>query len=268
MKKLLLAMSVLAAFGSAPAVQAAGEIKFLEVQSVNVWHYMPRVRVHMEALVANLGPTKTVYAHTLFSNGYWLDIPFFYNRPAANGMEVWTADVHGDLDTYGTMLTFALKYTVNGQTYWDNNNGANYKITPDGGVLLAAGINVYNGPYYPGVPVNVGTDNVYTGYVTVRNLAPAKQVKVVYTTDGWATTQTASANYSPAFWTAFYTAGFPPTAISKVANPNAYGVEEWTYSLPVGATATQLHYAISYTVNGQTYWDNNFGRNYSVSLTH
>ena len=55
------------------------------------------------------------------------------------------------------------------------------------------------------------------------------------------------------------------SAYSTAANPNSYGYETWNFKLDVG-NATQVEYAISYTANGQTYWDNNYGRNYFTRI--
>ena len=49
-------------------------------------------------------------------------------------------------------------------------------------------------------------------------------------------------------------------------NPNAAGFEEWTFGLDVGS-ATSVEYAIAYTADGQTYWDNNFGDNYTSVIS-
>lgn len=83
---------------------------------------------------------------------------------------------------------------------------------------------------------------LYTSYIyaQLRSLAYDKDVRVRYSTDNWATYEEVQGtfNYS-----------FPDSAI-----------ESWVVSVP----ATQaFEYAISYKVNGTTYWDNNFGANYT-----
>lgn len=98
--------------------------------------------------------------------------------------------------------------------------------------------------------------DTFTGQVTLKNLAYAKQVEIVYTVDGWQTQRQASAAYSSTFWYGAY---------SSASNPNALGAEEWTFGLDVSGGST-VEYAIAYTVDGQTYWDNNFGHNYRATL--
>lgn len=254
--------TILAALGILLAAQAwaADEVKLLRSQSTVSTKYGITVQsVRFEALVKNLAYAKQVYAHLKKPDGSWVDVPLAYHRAADTGREVWVGNFLDSTATGPTFQTwdleFALRYKVNGQEYWDNNAGKNYKQAKDSGSLLV-GTQVLaryadtNNPYY------VYGGSVY-GSVTVKNLAAAKSVKVLYSTDGWKTSQTAQASFSSTHWTGGY---------SAAANPNAYGSEEWTYELLVGNTATRVEYAVSYTVNGATYWDNNFGRNYVLSL--
>lgn len=258
MKKFFAVLLTMFAVVTSGAATAANEVKLLEVQSFTSFYKGYWNIGRFEALVSNLGYTKQVNVHIKNTNGTWADFPLSYNRPANNGMEVWAApfDLYS-LPTAASTFEFAVSYTVNGQTYWDNNNGANYKVIRDAGIVLF-GVNVYNGSYASQASFYVG-QNTYNGYLAVKNLGAAKTVNVTYTTDGWKTTKTAAAKFNPYFWG--NTGGY-----GSNVSPNAYGFEEWDYQLDVGTTSTKLEYAISYTVNGQTYWDNNFGRNYVTTI--
>lgn len=253
---LLLAAAALASWCN-PAF-AAGEVKLLKVNSIFSSYRGPWLRGSFEAIVANLAYAKQVHIHYKKTDGTWGDYALAYNRPASAGKEVWSANFTNtsggiDLPGVGEPIEFAVKYTVNGATHWDNNGGANYRIRQDGGTILV-GSNVYNAILSPTL---ANTTTVY-GYVTVKNIAPTKSVQIVYSLDNWATTRTVPATFSSSFWSGAY---------SSAPNPNTYGFEEWNYAIPVGTTATQLQYAIQYTVNGVTYWDNNFGRNYTTTIT-
>ena len=79
-------------------------------------------------------------------------------------------------------------------------------------------------------------------YATVKNLAYTKDIKVVYTTNNWATTKKAPLNYQ-------FT--------------NDDGSEEWKVDDSVSVPYNAKFY-IQYIVNGQTYIDNNFGNYYSI----
>lgn len=56
----------------------------------------------------------------------WEDIPATYSKPLTkdNAYELW------DVQTAftGKDIEFAIKYDVDGHTYWDNNGGKNYVI--------------------------------------------------------------------------------------------------------------------------------------------
>lgn len=258
MKKLLLS---LATFLLAANAFAADEIKLLRSQStVSAYYQVGLQTVRFEALVKNLAYAKQVYAHLKKPDGSWVDVPLAYNRVADNGREVWSGNFN-DTDATGALtfqswdLEFALRYKVNGVEYWDNNAGQNYRQAKDSGDLMPAAV-VLDRFVDTGNPVVVYGSRYY-GSSSLKNLGSSKQVEIRYTTDGWVTTRSAQAVWNADFWRSYY---------SSATNPNAYGVEEWAYSLPLPADATRIEYAVGYTVNGQTYWDNNFGRNYVVAV--
>ncbi len=82
--------------------------------------------------------------------------------------------------------------------------------------------------------------------IRVQNLTYAKVVGIVFTTDNWATVQTAYGTYSLTM---------------------ASGLEMWQVEATVGS-ATEVEFAIFYRAAGNEYWDNNFGRNYRVTPSH
>lgn len=255
-------------FGCAASLGlAANEVRLLKAESVVDQHYASNAQSpRFDVVVANLAFQKQVFIHLKTGSGQWLNVPLSYSRPANNGYEVWTGTYYNLDPATGAILPpfdpeFAVKYVVNGQTYWDNNGGANYHMGRNSGSLLI-GSNVYEGWYRPNA-YSLGGN--FSGWVTVRNIAFAKNVSVVYTTNNWASTRTANATFASNFWL------FAPNGVrSNAPNPGQNGFEEWNYTLNVGS-ATRVQYAIRYNVvvNGvtRTYWDNNFGRNYEVSLT-
>lgn len=259
MKKTFLLILTLAAAAFSVQAHAANEVKLLRAHStVSTRYGMSVQQPRFDVLVANLAYAKQVYVHLKKPDGNWIDVPLAFNRPADNGREVWSGaymNTEQNALTFKTFdLEYSIKFMVDGKTYWDNNGGKNYLMARDSGNFLN-GLNVFHGDWQPSVSA-YGTQ--FYGAVTVRNIAYSKQIKVVYSTDGWLTSKTAFATFNPYIWYGSY---------SSAANPNQYGFEEWNFALDVG-NANEVQYAIAYIANGQTYWDNNFGRNFKTSIQH
>ena len=271
MKAFVTLLTGLSLMAAVTCADASTQVQLLKANSIVVEtdnnYQFPR----FDVLVQNLAYAKQVYIHMTTYNGTWIDLPLSYSRPAANGYEVWSG-IYDQVAGPVWNVQFDVKYIVNGQTYWDNNNGANYSLAANSGTLLV-GAMVYNewnswyNPYQSNYPI-YANGGIYNGSVTLANVGPTKLVNVVYTTDGWKTNHTVAATYSSKFWPGGPFPGgadYPGGPYAGAPNPNSYGFEDWAFSFPVGS-ASQIQYAISYTVNGQTYWDNNFGNNYVVNI--
>jgi len=194
-------------------------------------------------LVDNLAFAKQVQilGHEV-GTGSWVFHPCSFSSSVPGNGEIWTAHVGSP-----PLDQFVLQYQVLGNTFWDNNSGANYALdifaaeSTDGigsvvlnpNVLAVASV------------VEAGTLKVD---VLVKNLAFAKQVAIVYTTDNWATSQNAFGVFQQSF---------PP-----FGSPHQVNAELWEISAPVGI-GKHGQFAVFYGVIGTTFWDNNFGRNYS-----
>ncbi|KAM9330736.1 protein phosphatase 1 regulatory subunit 3E [Gastrophryne carolinensis] len=94
------------------------------------------------------------------------------------------------------------------------------------------------------------------GSIRVLDLAFEKRVTVRYTLDGWLSYQDTHALYAARL--CHGGSGHP-------------GTDLFTFRLPLPtqdqSQASSLQFAISYQVGGEEFWDNNKGRNYSLSLT-
>lgn len=198
--------------------------------------------------VANLGYAKNVTVHYTTDDVNWYDAEAQYVGPTSSTHEKWNFAIstssltkdHPELRDLN-FVRFAIKYTVNGNTYWDNNNSLNYynepnTVYPDS--LILGDVNVLRAYDY------LNGDS-FSGAVYVKNLNPTKTVKIVYSTDNWATVNEGYATY-----------------VSPLNNFNSTEVWSFNFSVP---GAAQVKYAISYTTDGSTYWDNNYGHNYTVN---
>lgn len=195
--------------------------------------------------VKNIAYQKNVFVRQKLTNGAWENYTARYVAPAGNGWETWECSLRSVSDNVNEMAEeFVIGYTVSGQTYWDNNAEQNYRLARNAGPLL-------------GKSVMVAAVYLYksgNGAVDVRNIAYTKDVTIVYTTNNWVTTLTAKASYAGPRVHYGY---------STFDNPNIHGTERWYFFLPSFQGQT-VQYAVKYTVNGQTYWDNNEGANYTV----
>ena len=180
---------------------------------------------------ASSASNKAVFVHyENTSAGEWQDAEATFVTKLDANTEIWKANVHGT----GLGEQYAIKYIGDGQTYWDNNNGNNYTNSDLIGEAKVSAQRLRSG---------------YNGYylqVAVKNLAYNKTVKVRYTEDNWATYQDVDLQYN--------------SAISGTDS------ELWDVTLNLDDTShDNFEFCVFYQVNGQTYWDNNFGSNYDIT---
>lgn len=149
-------------------------------------------------------------------------------------------------------LQFAIRCGTGSNVTWDDNGGRGYSLAASAGGFLTSG-NVHNAGFEPVYTTGPGT--TYSGRLVLRNIAYAKQVKITYSTDNWRTVRESYATYGGPTW------GYA----SATPNPNSFGFEQWYFTIDIG-TASTVDYAVSYSVAGSTYWDNNFSRNYRTTI--
>lgn len=196
--------------------------------------------------VENIAYNKKVTIHYSFDGKEWLDCDAEYYKPTFGNYEAWKFETTGKYPVYRGAVTvqFAIKYEVNDQIYWDNNDGKNYSVSL--GYLAGTnydfgvgGVADYSSYKYP------NTDDTVHGSLQLKNLGYEKDVKVIYSTDNWATQQEATAKFG------------------EMARMND-SVEIWYYDYQT--SANNIQYKLSYTVNGTTYIDDNFGDYYTVTI--
>ena len=174
----------------------------------------------------NVGSQKNVTVHYTLDGTNWSDTSAQYDKADPN-------DTQYDVYTFyvfapSAPLTFAVKYQVDGQTYWDNNNGSDYHVDSSANVVLGKSV------------VKVAQFNAVSPFeIYLKNLGYQKDVRVYYTTDGWKTTQNAQSQF--------------------VSSTNNVEVWRMPSNIPYGKN---VQYYVSYVTNGVTYYDNNFGSNY------
>lgn len=173
---------------------------------------------------------KAVYLHYKSDYGSgitWEDKAASYVTTLSDGSQIWKATVSS------MSIEYAIKYVGDGQTYWDNNNNNNYTSADKIGSIPVK----LQRLTYPNSSDSYGIN------VVLKNLGYNKVVKVRYTQDNWVTYQ--------------------DVLLSYVSSDTSRGTEEWSTTLSLDTIdKDKFEYCVYYTVNGQTYWDNNFGNNY------
>ena len=205
----------------------------------------------VQVLVQNLAYDKQVYIHMKDATGQWRDVPLAYGGPASAGFELWKGTFINKVGTPMDPIELAAKVAMGGQTYWDNNGGANYRLRATQGTRLF-GTQVLNSSG------GLRSDGSFYVNIDVLAVGGAKRVQVVYALDDRASTRTADAKAQYPSYAAGGGGGVP--------SPNTYNVERWLVDLDA-TSASRITYAIAYSVDGQTSWDNNFGQKYTVTRT-
>jgi hypothetical protein len=213
-----------------------------------------------KAEVKNLAFSKKVVVSHEMQDGSWKDFPLSYVSSTVDNTEIWGGNFTiNTYDQVDPLLLFAdefvIRYEVNGQKYWDNNNKSNYKMGVLEGTFLRSDLNVFVDTDYNKIYNSYYTsgNNAFTVDADVRNLNPTKDVNLVYTSDNWVTTNTVPLRFNRTI-----TVG----AQQFLYSPNRFGIERWSANIQLPSTINKIEYAISYKANGKTYWDNNFGKNY------
>ena len=180
-----------------------------------------------------------------------------------NAVNLAFSSYFGDYDIFsGTIneqvLQFALRYDVDGQTFFDNNSGQDYRFVTNLGVV---GGNVILNKAVSKQGVQAGGGFVFTtswleGEILVNNLSFVKNVGIRLSADGGI-----SWNDTLGFF-----AGSQDSDNIFVGT----GAEVWRFKTPelnLVSNPPEFRFAVFYRngATGESFWDNNFGQDYKIS---
>lgn len=204
--------------------------------------------------VENLTYEKLVEIHWGSGDGTWRVLPAHFVRTSGANREIWEAEAFFYADAEGREfpgdVTFAVHAQMAGTDYWDSNDGKNYTIKSDAGVLVSE--------LFPLLVIKAQTLLQTTEAflpVTVaihQSLAP-KKVFVHWSTDHWQTSHNTECYFWRHHWAKHHA--------SNAQNPNQYGTSIWVTHLPVNQDF-RLEYVVGCETVEHTFWDNNAGENY------
>lgn len=224
--------------GPADLVTAAiTAAKPLELRSATGFlsYYVPFFYVRATVAVSNLAYSKVV-GICYSTDGWktWKESDGEYAGKSGN-LDLFRVQTTGDV---AQAYDFAVYYKVNGKTYWDNNGGANYRVTTSRMCYKPGNVKMLD--LYM---TNVNGMEVIKATAAVKNLSASKVLTFVFSMDSGKTWREVPMYYNPG-------SGITPAA----------GYETWSVSVAPPATFVSngdtFKCAIRYNVNGAVYWDN------------
>ncbi len=206
--------------------------------------------------VENLSYDKAIDVIWAGEDGVWQTLPAGYHSRLKHDQDYWQARIDFQLSADTSLpgnIEFGLRYRTAGSEYWDNNQGLNYSSQADSGIKVTNAAQVLNIDFASKledgqkfVPITVA----------VNQVNPGDKVTVHWTTDNWQHSRQTPCYFKRNYW--------DKIALSNARNPNQYQSAIWKGWLRVGQ-AFRLQYSISVERDGQVFWDNNDGLNYSIS---
>ncbi len=201
------------------------------------------------------------------NSGFAKEVSVLYGKSGVwkEDVMVWTANF-GDHDLFAHQVEeqvdeCVIRYSVNGQTFWDNNQGQNYRLA---GVVARTGGNVILNQATAKQGNQAGGGFVFItswleGEIYVNNLSFAKEVGIRLSVDGGASWQDRDASF----------VGFATESDST----GGTGVERWKFKTPelnLDESNPEFRFAVFYRnlATGEIFWDNNFQQDYQVSKTN
>jgi protein phosphatase 1 regulatory subunit 3A/B/C/D/E len=95
------------------------------------------------------------------------------------------------------------------------------------------------------------TEEVIIGTVKVSNLSFHKEVVVRVSSDNWKTFEDAFCN-------------FVPNAVTSSVSPAYVLYDTFSFKIPLRSRARKIDFCVCFRCDGNEYWDNNDGKNYTI----
>jgi hypothetical protein len=203
------------------------------------------------AKVKNIAFAKEVAIQYAQPDGAWVQRPLSWHKTFTG------YDLFNLTDNTFSTTEFVIRYTVSGQTFWDNNGGVNYHI--DSGRPNTVGGNVILNKATARRGSQAGGGFVFTtswveGEIFVKNLSFQKQVGIRLSVNGGASFHDTNGSFS----------GNVSVAVGLSQ------VEIWKFKTPelnLDQSSAEFRFAVFYNNldTGEWFWDNNFGQDYTLS---
>ncbi|MCM0084414.1 CBM21 domain-containing protein [Geomonas sp. Red32] len=203
------------------------------------------------AKVENLAFAKDVALHYQQQNGTWSEVPLTWQK----NFNDYDNFILNDDQIY--IKRFALRYSVDGVTFWDNNGGADYRFDEIHPNTVGGNVVLNLATAHRGTEAGGGfvfTTSWVDGEIYLNNLSFNKKAGIRLTANDWGSFEDTFASFAETV-------------------PVAEGISEvevWKFKSPelnLDESTPGFKFAIFYTDldSGETFWDNNFGRDYTLS---
>jgi hypothetical protein len=201
--------------------------------------------------VQNIAFEKDVAVHYREAGGTWAEKALAWQKAFG------AYDLFALSDNTFVTTEFVLRYSVARQTFWDNNDGANYRVDEIGPNTVGGQVVLKIATARRGSQAGGGfvfTTSWVEGEILVNNLSFHKQVGIRLSSNSWASFADTLASLS----------GVVPVA------EGLSGVEVWKFKTPelnLDESTPEFTFAVFYNDldTGQWFWDNDFGQDYRLS---
>lgn len=205
----------------------------------------------VSAKVKNIAFAKAVTLHYEDPSGTWREKPLSW-QANFGGYDLFSGSDGGFVTTQ-----FVVSYSVNGNTFWDNNGGSNYHVSEVRPNTVGGNVVLNKAVARRGTEAGGGfvfTTSWVEGEILVNNLSFNKHVGIRLSTNDWATFADTNAVFS---------------GTESVAE-GISGVEIWKFKTPelnLDASIPHFRFAVFFDDldAGMRFWDNNFGQDYILS---
>jgi len=245
LKNTLLSIGLLAS-ASASSVALADNVRVLNAKDVhfgaspicgNGGGEIATIEVEVE----NIAYDKEITLHWKSISGAWTTTSASYVTSVENtNKEIWSASTECRFDN--DTVQFAVQYSVNGMEFWDNNNGNNFTVAVNAPLLLEQPVLLEKAATGTGGGC-YGMCGYFYGEVIIGNVVYDKIVNITYSINGseW---RSLHANFN--------------TSLDN-------NTERWSWGINTGSSSDTVKFAIEYVADGQSYWDNNHGQDYTAN---
>ncbi len=217
---------------------------------------LPRQQLSFLFIVENLHYDKQVEVIWTDEAGEEHLLNAQYQHTQGDGSEQWLAQTEIILSETQALpgnIQFVLHAMMGAEHYWDDNQGFQYQAQADSGYQLAPTLSFWN--HNPPRQLTE-TDQQLGLTFMLNNLLQSRSVTVYWSIDNWVQTQQIDCVKALDYWNT--------DCKSNARNPNQYGTEVWTASLPV-EDAFRVEYCVCCDTDLGKHWFNNDGKNYQLS---